>query len=86
MIIVSGQTNGNDIFSELDPLLELDEGQVVLVGKEVVLRVNDLLDNLELDGSLGFARRGKVPLADSNPDLWNDQAERGKKIFFSNEN
>ena len=57
-------------------MLELHEGQVVLVREEVVLGVNDFLDDLQLDGALRFARRCKVPFTDSNPDLGYDQAEK----------
>ena len=54
---------------EVDLLLHADEGEVVLVGEEVVLGVDDLAGDLPLHVREGLARRGKVPLADSHADL-----------------
>ena len=74
-VVIAGQADRNDVFPEVYPLLKLDQREVVLVGEEVVLRVDDLVDHFELDGGLRLAGRSEVPLSDSNPDLRDDEAK-----------
>ena len=41
-VVVSGQADWDDVVSKPDPPLHPDKGEVILVRKEVVLRVNNL--------------------------------------------
>lgn len=73
-VIIARQTYGGDVGEELQGLLQLHQRQVVLVGEEVVIRV----DFLPLDGALHVGMRllhgGEVVLAHANADLLDEQA------------
>ena len=54
-VIVAGQADGDDVVCEGDPPLSPDEGQVVFVGEEVVLWMDNLLCCLQLQVMVGLA-------------------------------
>ena len=73
-VVVARQADGDDVGLEGHLLLQPHEGQVVLVGEEVVLGVHHLLGHLALHVRVRLARRREVPLADAHADLRDLQA------------
>ena len=73
-VVVAREADGDDVWLEGDLLLQPHEGQVVLVGEEVVLGVHHFPRHLPLHVRVRLARRRKVPLADAHADLRNLQA------------
>lgn len=79
-VVVPWQTDGDHVVVEVDLLLHPDEGEVVLVGEEVVLGVHDLPGDLPLHVGQGLARRGKVPLPDPHANLRDLEAEIQRQL------
>ena len=56
-VIVARQADRDNVVCKRDPPLRPDEGQVVLVREEVVLRVDNFLGGLQLQMLVRFAGR-----------------------------
>ena len=63
------KANGGDVGLEIHGLLQPHQRQVVLVGEEIVFRVDDLLAGGPLDESQRLLGVAEVVLAQSQSDL-----------------
>ena len=68
-VIVGRQTDWYNIVLEFDLFVQLQKGQVVLVGEEVVVGVDYFLGDFAFDVLVRFTSRTEVPFSDSHANL-----------------
>ena len=74
-IIISRQTDWDDVVSKSHSLLSLYKRQIIFIGEEIVFWVNNFLGNFPFNMLMGFSCGGEVPLSHPHANLRYYKAE-----------